>query len=140
MPPSEPPPVGEKRESERVGVTWAVDCETEDTFLFAAITNVSQMGIFVRTHEPLPVGTVVTLRFDPSRDAPSLAKGPLAEGPFTLLGRVQWINHVSLFGENLNPGMGILFLDLERADRERLVQAIRTIAYLRGDPLASTAN
>ena len=130
MPPSEPPPVGEKRESERFGVAWAVDCETEDTFLFAAITNVSQMGIFVRTDDPLPVGTVVSLRFAPSSDVP----------PFVLQGRVQWINRVSLFGENLNPGMGIMFIDLDRTDRERLVQAIRTIAYLRGDPLASSAN
>lgn len=130
MPPSEPPPVEEKRESERVGVAWAVDCETEDTFLFAAITNVSQMGIFVRTDDPLPLGTVVSLRFAPSGDV----------APFVLDGRVQWINRVSLFGDNLNPGMGIMFIDLARSDRERLVQAIRTIAYLRGDPLANGAN
>lgn len=42
---------------------WPVDCETEGTFLFAAITNVSQLGIFVRTEEPLEVGRVISLKF-----------------------------------------------------------------------------
>ena len=42
-----------------------MDCETEETFLFAAITNVSQLGIFVRTDDPLDVGTVVKLTFTP---------------------------------------------------------------------------
>jgi uncharacterized protein (TIGR02266 family) len=130
MPPSEPPPVEDKRHNERFDVAWAVDCETEDTFLFAAITNISQMGIFVRTEEPLALGTVVNLRFAPSGDM----------APFVLQGRVQWVNRVSLFGENLNPGMGIMFINLAPADRERVVQAIRSIAYLRGDPLASNAN
>ncbi|MCA9624827.1 MAG: PilZ domain-containing protein [Myxococcales bacterium] len=129
MPPSEPP-VEEKRDSERFDVAWTVDCETEDTFLFAAITNISAMGIFVRTDEPLPVGTIMYLRFAPSR-------GP---GPFILKGRVQWVNRFSLFGENLNPGMGIMFVDLAPDDRERLVQAVRSIAYLRGDPTKLGSN
>lgn len=123
---SEPPT--EQRSSERVDATWAVDCETEDTFLFASITNVSQMGIFVRTDQPLQVGTVVKLSFAPER-----SEG-MADPAFTMLGRVQWINRVSAFGDNINPGMGIMFVDMGRDDRERLVAAIRTIAYLRGDP------
>ncbi len=45
----------ERRSSERIEVTWSVDCETEDTFLYASITNISEMGIFVHTTEPLPV-------------------------------------------------------------------------------------
>lgn len=43
-------------------MTWSVDCETDDTFLYAAITNISAMGIFVKTLEPLSIGTEVTLR------------------------------------------------------------------------------
>lgn len=103
---------------------WDVDCETEDTFLFASITNISEMGIFVRTNDPLPVGTTMTLRFAP--------RAP--DTPFTMQGRVEWLNRLSAFGDNLNPGMGIKFIDLQREERERLVSAIRTIAYLRGDP------
>jgi type IV pilus assembly protein PilZ len=124
MPKSDPPVPDEKRSSERVEVSWAVDCDADDTFLFAYITNISEMGIFVRTEEPLTAGTIVKLRFAP--------RG-MGE-PFVMLGRVQWINRVSAFGENLNPGMGLMFIDLQREERERLVAAIRTIAYLRGSP------
>lgn len=121
MPRSEPPP--DKLLSEGVVAAWNVDCETEETFLFAAITNIAELGIFVRTDDPLAIGTLVHLRFD----APGQA-------PFSLDGRVQWVNQLSLFGDNLNPGMGIVFVELKPEDRERLVAAIRTIAYLRGDP------
>lgn len=118
-PPS--PPSLERRISERVDVTWSVDCETEDTFLYAAITNISALGIFVRTSQPLEIGTRVTLRFAP----------PRAPAPFVLTGVVQWVNPVKVLAENRNPGMGIRFVDLTAQDRERLVDAIHTIAYVR---------
>ena len=43
-----------------------------------------------------------------------------------------WLVH--MFGENLNPGMGVRFVDLKPEQRERLVATIHTIAYLRQDP------
>lgn len=120
-PPSSPP---EKRAAARVPVMWSVDCETEDTFLYAAITNISALGIFVATTEPLPVGTELTLRFAPE-DEPD---------EFVLTGRVQWINELRPNGDNLNPGMGVQFVGLTAQDRERLVRVVKTIAYLRSDP------
>lgn len=118
---SEEVPASDRRVAERVDVTWSVDCETEDTFLYASITNISEMGIFVATREPLEVGTELTLRFVP----------PGAAEPFVLAGQVQWVNPVRMLSENPNPGMGVRFTNLSRDDRERLVDAIRTIAYLR---------
>jgi type IV pilus assembly protein PilZ len=106
-----------------VSVTWSVDCETEDTFLYAAITNISELGIFVATTEPLAIGTELTLRFSPRN-----------EEPFVLQGRVQWINEVRLDGDNLNPGMGVQFVGIGPDDRERLVEVVKTIAYLRDEP------
>ena len=129
MPASEPPP-DEKRSAKRVEVMWSVDCETEDTFLYASITNISEMGIFVRTDEPLAIGTRLMLRFAPRGDEP----------PFTMRGRVQWVNRVHAFGENLNPGMGVKFLSLSPEQRERLVATIYTIAYLRNDPTGLNQN
>lgn len=112
-----------RRADERVEVTWAVDCQSEETFLYAYITNVSAMGLFVRTERPLAVGTRIQLCFSPD-----------GVRPFELLGEVAWINpHHSEVQRNLNPGMGIRFLQLSLDDRERLVEAIRTIAYVRGD-------
>jgi uncharacterized protein (TIGR02266 family) len=123
--PSDPPPDSlNRRSSERIEVTWSVDCETEDTFLYASIANISEMGIFVRTTEPLPVGTHLTLRFAP----------PRSNDAFVLRGVVQWVNTVRPLHDNPNPGMGIRFVELSADDRERIVEAIRTIAYIRDDP------
>ena len=127
-----------RRVAERVDVLWSVDCETEDTFLYAAITNISEMGIFVRTTDPLAVGTSVTLRFAPVHVGvhacgPSSAPKAPAE-PFMLTGVVQWVNRVRPRADNPNPGMGIRFITLTLPDRERIVETIRTIAYLREEP------
>jgi type IV pilus assembly protein PilZ len=114
------PSASNRRVSERLDVSWDVDCETEDTFLYASIRNVSALGIFVQTLEPLEVGTSVMLRFST----------PGTENAFALKGAVQWINPVRVL-DNRNPGMGILFVDITPDDRERLVEAVRTIAYVR---------
>lgn len=112
-----------RRQHDRLDVSWDVDCETEDTFLYASIKNVSELGIFVLTREPLDIGTRVMLRFSP----------PGTDAPFDLQGTVQWVNPVRVLSDNRNPGMGILFVDITSEDRERLVSAVRTIAYVR-DP------
>jgi type IV pilus assembly protein PilZ len=117
-------PLSERRSAERIDVTWAVDCETEDTFLYANITNISEFGIFVRTNEPLEAGTRVTLKFQP----------PGSREAFVVVGQVQWVNPVRVLSDNPNPGMGIRFIDLTREMRERLIDAVRTIAYVHGAP------
>ena len=126
--PSEPPisersdpPVPDRRIYERIDVEWSVDCETEQTFLYASITNISEMGIFVTTHEPLEVGTRLTLRF----------ALPGEQSPFILLGQVQWVNPIRMLSDNPNPGMGIRFVDLSSENRERIISSVRTIAYVR---------
>jgi len=105
-------------------VSWDVDCETEQTFLYASIRNISAMGIFVLTREPLEIGTRLLLKFSP----------PGSQQPFTVTGVVQWINPVRALSDNLNPGMGVLFVDLTPETREQLVDAVHTIAYLRDAP------
>ncbi len=110
----------ERRKGDRVDVTWAVDCVADDTFLYASIANISEMGIFVRSTEPLALGTRVSLSF-----------APPGHEPFKLTGEVAWINPVRASGDNPNPGMGIRFVDLTPANRERIVEVVRTIAYVR---------
>jgi len=126
FPPGESAPpedLDNRRSADRFSVAWSVDCETEDTFLYASIRNISELGIFVATREPLAIGTRMTLRF-----------APTVEQTFVLAGVVQWINPLRLLAENRNPGMGVRFVDLTPEDRERLVDAIHTIAYVR-DPM-----
>jgi type IV pilus assembly protein PilZ len=112
----------DRRSYDRFDVEWSVDCVADDTFLFASITNISAMGIFVKTIDPKAIGTRLTLTFEP----------PGYE-PFKLDGIVAWINPVRANGDNPNPGMGVRFANLRPEDRERLVEVIRTIAYVR-DP------
>jgi type IV pilus assembly protein PilZ len=114
--------VDDRRVFDRYEVEWSVDCIASDTFLFASITNISEMGIFVKTTEPLQPGTRLRLTFAP----------PGTES-FQLEGTVAWVNPVRDNGDNPNPGMGIKFINLQLDQRERLVEVIRTIAYLR-DP------
>lgn len=98
-----------------------VDYVCEDTFLFAYITDISAMGIFVRTTSPEAPGTQLTLKFRP----------PGAASAFELRGQVIWVNPYRPGDpDNLNPGMGVQFIDLTAEQRESVVQLVRTFAYL----------
>ena len=112
----------DRRVHTRYDTSIAVDYASGETFLFAYLTNISEMGIFIRTNEPLKVGTRLRLRF---------VKGE-AE-PFVLEGEVTWINPYKQNGENLNPGMGVRFIELTPDRREQVVALVRTVAYLRDD-------
>ena len=120
--PDPQPRSDDRRSYDRYQVEWAVDCIADDTFLYASIANISAMGIFVKTFDPLAVGTKLVLSF-----------APPGYEPFKLEGEVAWINALRPDGDNPNPGMGLRFVNLRPDDRERLVEVIRTIAYVR-DP------
>ena len=116
-----PMPEAEHRRAPRVLVDLEVDYALEDNYLFAYITNISATGIFVRTTSPEPPGTRLNLRFTPD-DA-----GPMVE----VEGEVIWINPFRPgVADNLHPGMGIRFVDLEDETRERLLELVRRFAYL----------
>lgn len=110
----------DRRQYERVLVDWAVDYRASDTFLFAYISDISAMGIFVRTPNPEPAGTRLNLRFSPPG-------GQLVE----LEAQVIWINPPRDDDEeNRQPGMGLQFVDLSPAQREQVLRLVRTFAYL----------
>ncbi|GAB5548886.1 MAG: TIGR02266 family protein [Sandaracinaceae bacterium] len=115
-----------RRSYERFDTRLSVDWASEDHFLFSYITNISEMGIFIRTDEPAEVGTTLQLRFGLG-DADALE----------LDGEVVWINPVKQGGDNLNPGMGVRFTTLSADQRERVVTMVKTIAYLQDDDSGS---
>ncbi len=110
----------ERREHERFPTELSVDVKTGENFLFAYITNISEMGIFVRSDDPLPIGTEVSLSFT----------GPDGARNVKVDGTVVWINPVRPTGDNPNPGMGVRFAGLTPELRERLVEIVRAVAYL----------
>ena len=114
----------ERRQARRIRVALEVNYRSADTFLFAYITDLSLLGIFVHTETPSPPGTQLTLRFTP----------PGHSAPMDLEGHVMWINPVRAVQEGgRSPGMGIRFANVTEAQRERLVDLVRTVAYLPDD-------
>jgi type IV pilus assembly protein PilZ len=112
----------DRRQHARFDAETSVDWSSGDNFLFSYITNISEMGIFIRSDDPPIVGTTLRLRF--------AIEG---EDSLELEGEVVWINPLRPLGENLNPGMGVRFTQLSPEQRERVVDLVRTVAYLQDD-------
>lgn len=118
----------DRRQFPRFPVDFEVDYRAEDTFLFAYVSNLSAMGIFVRTDRPDPPGTVLRLRFRP----------PGFDYPLELDGVVTWINPPRSSAEkNRNPGMGLQFTNLSEAQKRALIELVRRLAYLDEDLLSA---
>jgi len=116
----------DRRLHERVVVDIEVDYRADDTFLFAYITDLSAMGIFIQTRTPLDAGTTLNLCF-------RALSGQLLE----LEGEVIWVNLYRPHDpdpEGRNPGMGVRFRELEPWQREELLRMVRTFAYLDDEP------
>lgn len=111
----------ERREHERVAMCLEVDYRSDDTFLFAYITDMSAMGIFIQTTEPKPAGTLLNLRFK-TQDGKRV----------DVHGRVIWVNQPH-GADSINPGMGVQFVDLTPVEREQIMALVRTFAYLSDD-------
>ncbi len=111
----------ERRRAPRVLVDLEVDYASEENYLFAYITDISETGIFVRTTTPEPPGTNLNLRFKPDDEGPSIE----------IEGKVIWVNpYRPGTPDNLHPGMGIRFVDLDDELRDRLLELVRRFAYL----------
>ncbi len=122
----------DRRVHERVLVDIEVDYRADETFLFAYITDISAMGIFVRTNNPEPEGTRLNLCF---RVPPELG-GQLIE----VEGEVIWINPFRADDAARQPGMGIQFVDLTPQQREVVMRMVRTFAYLDEDDGQTVGN
>lgn len=117
-----------RRRAARHPVNIEVDYAADSTFLYAYITDISSMGIFIRTDTPCEPGTVLRLRFTP----------PVAPGqrphPLEIDGEVKWKTRPNqTSGE---AGMGVEFKIRSEKVRVRLLELVRAIAYLRGDEQA----
>jgi hypothetical protein len=109
-------PVTDRSRTPRVPTFVEVDYRTEGTYLFAAIADVAvalpALGIFVCTNDPLPQGTRLQLHF-------------AAPSAFELLGEVVWTTR-----DAERTGMGVRLLAVEASDHARLLELVRTIAYV----------
>lgn len=110
----------ERRGAPRVLVDFEVDCGSEDNYLFAYITDITATAIFVRTTAPEVPGTHLNLRFSAEH-----------VDSFEIEGEVIWVNPFRPgTPDNLDPGMGIRFVNLDGESRDRLFELIGRFAYL----------
>ena len=99
------------RQNDRVPFTGKVDYFCWDQRKCADALEISPDGIFLRSPDVLPEGSMVTLRLA----LPGLSRG------FTVLGKVV---HVVLGDPTLRRGMGINFLDIAPRDRDRILDYV----------------
>ena len=110
----------DRRVAPRVLVDLEVDYASEDNYLFAYITDISETGIFVRTTTPEAPGTNLNLRF-------RIDDGPQIQ----VEGTVIWVNpYRPNNADSLHPGMGIRFIELDDELKDRLLELVRRFAYL----------
>mgnify|MGYP002641960609 FL=1 len=111
----------ERRREIRVLLNIEVDYSSGDTFLFAYITDMSTKGIFIHTNTPEAVGTMLNLEFT----IPGESK------PLTVEGVVMWVNTYQPGDfDNLNPGMGVRFAEVQQSDQVKISSLVKHIADL----------
>lgn len=104
----------EKRQNSRVPFTEKVEYFCWDQRKSANGFEISAEGMFLRTPDILPEGSMITIRLA----LPGLSRG------FTVLGRVV---HVVL---GARRGMGVRFLDIAPRDRDRIEAYVATRPHI----------
>jgi hypothetical protein len=90
----------DKRDGQRVTINK--EFESFDAFIQEYVTNISRTGVFIKSQQPLPVGTRVNLRFTVIMDDIETIEG---------VGEVVRI-------EKDPPGMGVVFRELSAYSKE----------------------
>ncbi|MBL8933793.1 MAG: PilZ domain-containing protein [Archangium sp.] len=90
----------------RISVRKTINHEfaSVDEFINEYVTNISRSGVFIRSDEPLPIGTRVNLRFTVINDELETIEG---------LGEV-----VRVVEKGRQKGMGVVFVELSQVSRE----------------------
>jgi uncharacterized protein (TIGR02266 family) len=109
--PSAPPPKEGRRAEPRQQVNR--DFASVEEFLAEYVANISRSGAFIRTDDPLPVGTRVALKFTVIMDELETIEG------------VGIVVRRSPLGGNDAAGMGVVFTELTGYSRE-LIEKIMT--------------
>ena len=98
---SAPIAVDSGRNGTRIPIQTQVDLSSDSNVFTGFSTNLSEGGVFVATHNLLPVGTPVDLTFTlPGRSR------------ITVKGEVRWTREIDDRVPELFPGVGVRFLEL----------------------------
>ncbi len=82
------------------------DFASVDEFIAEYVTNISRSGVFIRSDDPLPIGTQVNLRFTVIHDELETIEG---------LGEV--VRRIEK-GPGRAAGMGVVFVELSQVSKD----------------------
>ncbi|MEM9074891.1 MAG: PilZ domain-containing protein [Myxococcota bacterium] len=97
-----------EREKREERVTINKEFESFDAFIHEYVTNISRTGAFVKSKEPLPVGTRVDLKFTVIMDEIETIEG---------VGEVVRV-------QKDPPGMGVVFRELSQYSQHLLARLL----------------
>jgi type IV pilus assembly protein PilZ len=98
-------------------IALKVEYKRLNSFFADYTKNISRGGTFIRTKNPLSIGTEFLFQ---------LAVPGLPE-PLSLRGKVQWVVREDAASEDQDPGMGIGFVYESEADRERIANTVEKL-------------
>jgi len=100
-----------------VPIALKVEYKRLNSFFADYTKNISRGGTFIRTDNPLAIGTEFMFHL----------KVPSLDDPLALRGKVQWIVEVEDATEDQEPGMGIGFVYESEADRDRIANTVEKL-------------
>lgn len=95
------------RRHRRQTVRILVDYRSDQGVHCDYATTLGAGGLFIECEEPVPVGTILKLRF----------RLPQSEGLHELEGRVTWSREAKKGDRSVAPGVGVQFIDLASTTR-----------------------
>ena len=99
----------ERRTHRRITFNADITFASDTNFYTGFTRDISGGGVFVATYNVFPVGTVMDLEL----------KMPDSGDPIKVKGEVRWSAEANEDSDG-HPGVGLRFLDLSEADRQRI--------------------
>jgi len=100
------------RKDKRVSVN--VEFASRDKFIREYVTNISKTGMFIATHEPLPVGTKINLKFTVMIDG----------NPEVVEGEGEVVRVLREGVRDRKAGMGVAFTSLAECSSKLIEQLL----------------
>ena len=116
----------ERRIYERVSLEVEVSLTSENNFYTGFTHDISEGGVFVASHETLPLGTELSFSLK------------LGKGVVHCKGVVRWVREPSPYLQGVPPGMGVMFEDLSPKVQDAIndfISGRRESIFYDDDPL-----
>lgn len=118
----------DKRKSHRAPVSIRIDYSTVDQFFWDFAKNINEGGLFVESNRPLPIGTMVELKFYlPNRESPVETSGEVVWVKTSSGGEAYTPTADDPEGSTDKPGMGIEFRGLNKTGKEAINNLVKEL-------------